>query len=106
MTQSNDTSEIKSIISGNFEIELPLELTYEALVLMLASRIRDMLDRNVERLLSILYRIDLNQKKVDVIFENTSKDDIAIELARAVIERQEEKVETRKKYKNPGKSIE
>jgi ribosomal protein L19E len=48
----------------------------------------------------MLYRVDLNQKKLDEIFENGSKEDIAAKIAEAVIERQLQKIKTREFYKN------
>jgi hypothetical protein len=53
-----------------------------------------------------MYRIDLNQAKVDKIFENISKDEIAYQLAVLIIERQIEKVRTRRLYKGIGGQIE
>ena len=91
-------SEVYSIISANFELEGRQDITLEEIYRILTGTIRDMLDKNVERLVSILYRIDVGQKKTDEIFNHPSKDDIAALLAEAVIERQLQKVLSRKKY--------
>jgi hypothetical protein len=42
--------------------------------------------------------VDLNQKKLDEIFENESKDDIAIKISEAVIERQLQKNKNERSY--------
>lgn len=102
----NEINDVYSIISRNFEVETSGELTIESLVKLLSVRIRELLDRNLEKLVSIMYRIDLNQSKVDKIFENISKDDIAYQLAVLIIERQIEKVRTRRLYKSRGGQIE
>lgn len=102
----NEINEVYGIISRNFEVETSAELTIESLVMLLGARIRELLDKNLEKLVSIMYRIDLNQAKVDRIFENISKDDIAYQLAALIIERQMEKVRTRRQYKNTGGQIE
>ncbi len=93
-------SEVYSIISANFELEGRQEISLDEIQQILTARIRELLDKNVERLVSILYRIDVGQKKTDDIFNNPSpsKDDIAALLAEAVIERQLQKVLSRKKY--------
>lgn len=98
MNKEVQPSEIYSIISLNFELEEKKEITLEEIHHILTLRIRELLDKNVERLVSILYRIDVGQKKTDEIFSNPSKDDIAFLLAEAVIERQLQKVLSRKKY--------
>ena len=102
----NEINEVYSIISRNFEVERSGEITIESLVKLLSVRIRELLDKNLEKLVSIMYRIDLNQMKVDRIFENNSKDEIANQLAVFIIERQMEKVRTRILYKNTEDQIE
>jgi hypothetical protein len=97
---NNDSQEVFDIVSGNFELQKQDVLSYEELHNILSQRIRELLEKNVEKLVHILYRIDVNQKKTDDIFNNLSKDDIALLLTDAVIERQLQKVHTRRKYKN------
>jgi len=101
-----DTKEVYSIISLNFELQKADVLTIDDVKRILGARIRELLDKNVERLVSIIYRIDLSQKKIDEIFKNESKDEIALQIADAVIERQLLKVQTRKLYKNMGDKLE
>lgn len=102
----NEINEVYGIISRNFEVERSGEITFETLRDLLGMRIRELLDKNLEKLVSIMYRIDLNQEKVDRIFENISKDEIAFQLAVLIIERQMEKVRTRRLYKNTEDQIE
>lgn len=95
---SDSSDQVYDIISGSFELEKVNEITIEQIQKVLTARIREMLDKNLEKLLHILYRIDVSQKKTDKIFNSPFKDEIAENLAAAVIERQLEKIETRKKY--------
>lgn len=94
----DNSDQVYDIISGSFELEKVNEITIEQIQKVLTARIREMLDKNLEKLLHILYRIDVSQKKTDKIFNSPFKDEIAENLAAAVIERQLEKIETRKKY--------
>ena len=95
-----DHKEVFEIVSGNFDIVPHNVLNMNQVRDLLASRVREMLDKNIEKLVSTLYRIDVSQRVTDEIFNLTSKDDIALLIADAVIERQLKKIETRKKYKN------
>jgi hypothetical protein len=101
-----NTREFYSVISSNFELQKADVMTVDDVKKALSARIRDMLDNNVEQLVSIIYRIDVSQKKVDEIFKNESKDEISVLLADAVIERQLMKVQSRKLYKNRGDKLE
>ncbi len=97
---SNDSQEVFDIVSGNFELQKQDILSYEELHFILSRRIAELLEKNVEKLIHILYRIDVNQRRTDEIFNNPSKDDIVLLLTDAVIERQLQKVHTRRKYKS------
>lgn len=93
-----EPGELLPVISSNFEIAGNNDITMDELKLMLASRIREMLDTNMEKLVAILYRIDVGQRITDEIFSENNKEDIAPLLADAIIQRQIQKILTRKKY--------
>lgn len=102
-----ESKELTDAISSRFELEKTEGFTLDDLRDALYLRIRELLDKNVERLLSMLYRVDLSQKRLDEIFENGSKDDIALKIAEAVIDRQLQKIKTREFYKNEtGRELE
>ncbi len=96
----SESQEVFDIVAGNFELEERDVISIKDLHFILSERIRELLDKNVEKLIHILYRIDISQKKTDNIFNNPFKDEIAEQLASAVIERQLEKIETRNKFRN------
>ena len=84
------------LMNGSYVFSNDIEnLKYE-----LASKIKEMLQNNIEKLMSILYRIDVPQQSVDIIFEMESKDEIPVKLSEAIINRQLEKARTRHYYKN------
>jgi hypothetical protein len=97
---TDESKELTKEITSRFELEKAEKFSLEDLKKALFIRIRELLDKNVERLLSMLYRVDLNQKKLDEIFEHGSKDEIALKISEAVIERQLQKIKTRQLYKN------
>ena len=95
-----ETKELSEAISSRFELTIADNYNLDDLKQALFYRIRELLDKNVERLLSILYRVDLSQNRLDEIFQNSSKEEIAEKIAEAVIERQLQKIKTREYYKN------
>ncbi len=67
---------------------------------ILIRRIEELIDKNPERLLWILYRIDVSEQKVkQALTENASLDYSAV-LADLIIQRQLEKIKTR--YAEPS----
>ncbi len=66
---------------------------------MLIERIVELLSGNTERLMHILYRVDVSEASVATIFRDTPLPDIAPALADRIIERQMEKARTRAEYR-------
>ncbi|WP_034259338.1 hypothetical protein [Aequorivita capsosiphonis] len=83
------------------EKPVPIEKqTYEELESDLAKYLDNLLVRDYNKLIAILYRIDVSQEKaVAALAENASKETSGQTLARLIIARQLEKVITRKKYR-------
>lgn len=73
---------------------------YEQLKKDLADYLNDLLDSDYNKLISILYRIDIAQEKaVAELAKNAENESPGETLARLIIERQLQKIETRRKYR-------
>ena len=76
--------------------------SYEELREKLASYLNNLVINDYNKLISILYRIDIVQEKaMTAIAENAEKETAGETLARLIIDRQLEKVITRRKYRKP-----
>ena len=65
----------------------------------LAEKMRDLLDKNYNLLINTLYRIDISEKKLAELFSSRNKELIPEKLADLIIERQIEKINFRKRYR-------
>jgi len=65
--------------------------------------IRELLDTGFNKLLNALYRIDVSEKKVTEAIHLEAPDKISSKLATLVIERELQKVYSRRKYSEPDK---
>ena len=65
----------------------------------LAEKMRDLLDKNYNLLINTLYRIDISEKKLTELFSSRNKELIPEKLADLIIERQIEKINFRKRYR-------
>lgn len=63
----------------------------------LTGKIALLMDQDFERLMNVLYRIDVSEDKIKLAFAASNT---ANELAKLIIERELQKVATRKKYRN------
>lgn len=65
----------------------------------LAEKLKILLDERFDTLVNILYRIDINEKKLSELFSGQNRDFIPASLADLIIERQLQKIRLRKLYK-------
>ena len=74
----------------------------EALKKLLISRIEELAQNDMEKLLWILYRIDVSEKKLKAALANAPPEDFSKTVADLIIERQIQKDETRRKSGEQG----
>lgn len=79
------------VASTSIDVAAKLHTIREAL----ANRIVELLNSNPEKLMMLLYRIDVSEPRVNEIFNNSIPPDVPEALADLIIERQLAKAETR-----------
>jgi hypothetical protein len=65
----------------------------------LTEKMKNMLDKNYNLLINTLYRIDISEKKLTELFSSKNKEAIPNKIADLIIERQIEKINFRKRYR-------
>jgi hypothetical protein len=65
--------------------------------------INELINKDFQALLQLLYRIDVNEKKIRLYLNEKTNEDSSNVLADMIIERQLQKIETRKKFKLKNK---
>jgi len=91
-----------------------LQMIYEPVALKdklffsaLSSEIDHLIKNDFEKLVSILYRMDVNESKLRMLLQDENGSDAGELIATLMIERQLQKIESRKKYggQNPDNDI-
>ncbi|MEQ8471942.1 MAG: hypothetical protein RIC35_12195 [Marinoscillum sp.] len=80
------------------DLDLQVENPFGELHAYLTTQIRVLLDRNFDKLLNSMYRIDISETKFKAILNFSAPEKVASELANAIIDRERQKVLTRIKY--------
>lgn len=75
------------------------EIAYEVLLQRLTDEIQYLIDFDLDKLWSVLYRIDVSKQKVKDVLATTPFAQHAQGIALLIIERQQQKIITRKQYK-------
>ena len=78
--------------------ELREEFDEQKAVALITQALRQLLDKNLERLLQICYRIDLSENLLKKILAESPPEQLASDLAQALWDRQKQKIVLRKRY--------
>nr|WP_199077673.1 hypothetical protein [Pedobacter sp. ASV19] len=84
------------IVGTDFEIGSPL--SEESLRLGLVSAFSYLIDHDLSKMMTILYRADVNEDKLKILLAESVETPAAEVIAGAYLNRQKEKIETWKKY--------
>jgi hypothetical protein len=71
----------------------------------LTRKITVLIDTDYEKLLNILYRIDINENKLNKLFGSKNREYIPEKLADLIIERQLQKINFRNRYRNEKNNL-
>lgn len=104
--KEEDDDKMKALL-WSYEIVAPEKAliskdeNFEDLTKKLSIYLNQLLDKDFNKLISILYRIDVSQEKASkALAANKNIESAGDTLARLIIHRQMEKIETRRKYRN------
>ena len=92
----NDTS----LIVRNFELETSKEtLSEEELLELLTQQVAYMIEYKLDYLLSMLYRLDVLEHKINYALSPLAADPPAVGLAKLILERQKQRIATKAAYR-------
>ena len=74
---------------------------WEAVLEELQERVMHLLRYNPRKLMSALYILDDSERRYLAALDQPTMEDRALDLARAILERETEKIETRRRYAQP-----
>ena len=99
------SQEIQKSLLGSFEIDEQLlpavpneDEKFKAFRALLIRRIEVLVESDLQKLYSILYRIDVNERKMKNALEAGQQENSAPIIADLIIERQLEKIKSRKHF--------
>jgi hypothetical protein len=98
MSEEENLKQTSALVREPFELE-SVPGSEEELLALLAERIAEMLERRPEYLMSLLYRLDVLEKKIVPVMRPDAPEPANVGLARLVLERQKERAETKRTVK-------
>ena len=98
MTQIS--TDLIPILRQSMEIELPENISFEVLKERLASHINFLIQSDLQKLVSILYRVDVSESKLKHLLKENPGYDAANIITDLIIERQLQKIKSRQEHRN------
>ena len=86
------------IINNEMGIDLPPAISFEAMRLQLQALVNDMIKTDFQKLVNVLYRVDVNERKLKYLLQENVGEDAAVIIADLIIERQMEKIKARREF--------
>ncbi|HMQ60263.1 MAG TPA: hypothetical protein PKE06_06300 [Flavilitoribacter sp.] len=95
-----DLQVTKDLVARDFELEAVEEqISEEQLFDLLADRVAFLLENRVEFLLSLMYRLDIDEHLVNEALSLTAPEPANIGLTRLILNRQKQRAFTKRHYK-------
>lgn len=90
--------QISSQIASELDVHLPEGLSDEEMIRHIADRVEQLLKGDPDLLMSYLYRLDVEEKRIAEAMD-TSIMPVHVTFANLIWERQKQRLETKKKYR-------
>lgn len=71
----------------------------------LADKLNDWIEKDFQKLISVLYRMDISESKLRLLLQNHPGTDAGMLIADLMIERQVEKIKSRQQYRQQDSNI-
>ncbi|MEJ7589393.1 MAG: hypothetical protein WKI04_17710 [Ferruginibacter sp.] len=97
--------ELVQEINKNISGALPDEISLDELTIQLSTFINQLIQNDFQRLIILLYRIDVNESKLKQLLQQYPGEDAGRIIAGLIIERQLQKIKTRKQFKQQADDI-
>jgi len=91
--------ELVKEINKNLAILLPNEISLDELPIRLSEYLNGLIQKDFQKLIMLLYRIDISEAKLKQLLQQPPKEDASKIIAQLIIERQLEKIKSRKTYR-------
>lgn len=89
-------------LSEDTSLQLPPGISYELLEELLAQQLETLISNNFQQFVLLLYKIDVAETKIRDILAADLSPDVYRKIASLLIERQQEKIISRKTHSKPA----
>lgn len=105
--EPDDAAALRQALAQEWQLALPSpdRTVYDEVLDALRGRVRHLLQHNRDRLMAALYILDVSEDRFHAATGKKSLDDAADALARVILEREMERVRTRRRYARSANDV-
>src|ERR1051325_1609887 len=100
-----ENTELIKLVNEEMAIDLPEKISFTEIRDRLSQYINDLIVNDFQKLVSILYRIDISEARLKKLLQEENHEDAGRVIADMIIQRQLEKIKTRQQFKQPNENI-
>ena len=100
-----ENTELIQLVNEEMAIDLSSTISFNEIRDQLSRYINDLILNDFQKLVSLLYRIDINESRLKKLLQDENHEDAGRVIADLIIQRQLEKIKTRQQFKRPNENI-
>lgn len=90
--------ELIRILNDELSVEIAAQQSYAEIHAQLSAYINLLIKEDFDKLITYLYRIDVNEQKLKLLLQQNPNEDAGNIIATLIIDRQQQKIKTRKQF--------
>jgi hypothetical protein len=100
-----ENTELIQLLNKDFAMDIAEKLSYGEIHRQLSAYINTLIKEDFDKLITYLYRIDVNEQKLKSLLQQNPNEDAGNIIATLIIERQQQKIKTRKQFSQRDSSF-
>jgi len=100
-----ENTELIQLVNTEMAIDLPEQISFNEIREELSKYINDLIVNDFQKLVSLLYRIDISELRLKQLLLEENHEDAGKVIADMIIQRQLEKIKTRQQFKQANENI-
>ena len=93
-----ENAELINLLNKEMSIDIAEKISYSELYSQLSTYINTLIKADFDKLITYLYRIDVNEQKLKLLLQQNADEDAGNIIATLIIERQQQKIKTRQQF--------
>jgi len=93
-----ENAELIRLLNSELPVEITEQRSYAEIHTQLSDYINMLIKDDFDKLITYLYRIDVNEQKLKVLLQQNPNEDAGNIIATLIIERQQQKIKSRKQF--------